>query len=246
MDDFASDPLSEFCKVNVEGTANLAQQAADAGVKRFIFISSIKVNGESTETGQRFTPDDLPAPADAYGISKHEAEVRLRSVAQNSNMQIVIIRPALVYGPQVRANFLSMMRWINTGMPLPLGAIHNQRTLTGLGNLVDLIVTCARHPAAANQVFLAADDEDLSTTDLLRRTGAALGRRARLFPIPAAMIQLGAALIGRRHIAMRLCENLQVDISKTKTLLSWKPPLSLDEGLRLTAAAYLKSRKPVS
>ena len=246
MDDVVSDPLSEFRKVNVEGTANLAQQAAEAGVKRFIFISSIKVNGESTETGKRFTPDDLPAPVDAYGISKHEAEARLHSVAANTNMQIVIIRPALVYGPQVRANFLSMMRWIYTGIPLPLGAIHNRRNLTGLSNLVDLIVTCARHPAAANQVFLAADDEDLSTTDLLRRTGAALGRRARLLPIPVGMIQTGAALIGKKHFAMRLCGNLQVDITKTKNLLSWKPPLSLDEGLRLTAAAYLTSRKPLS
>jgi len=244
MNDAVSNPLAEFRKVNVEGTLNLARQAAEAGVNRFIFISSIKVNGEFTPTGQAFTADDIPAPKDTYGISKHEAEVGLREIAKKTGMAVVIIRPPLVYGADVKANFLSMMRWLSKGLPLPLGAIRNQRSLVGLSNLVDLIITCLHHPAAANQTFLASDGEDLSTTQLLHRTGIALGKPARLLPVPAWLIGASASLIGKGDIAQRLCSNLQVDISKTRYLLGWTPPMSLDKGLQFTARAYLNSKAP--
>lgn len=232
MKDAATDPLAEFRRVNVEGTLNLARQAAEAGAKRFIFISSIKVNGDGTKTGMSYTADDVPAPVDPYGISKMEAEQGLRALATETGMEVVIVRPPLVYGPGVKANFQTMMCWLNKGIPLPLGAIHNKRSLVALDNLVDLIVTCIDHPAAANQTFLAGDGEDLSTTELLQRMAKALGRPARLVPVPAKLLEFGAALIGKRDIAQRLCGNLQVDISKAREVLGWSPPVSVDEGLR--------------
>lgn len=239
MTDTATDPLTEFRRVNVDGTMNLARQAAASGVRRFVLISSIKVNGESTPLGQAFVAEDVPDPQDPYGISKHEAELGLRQLAAASRMEVVIIRPPLVYGPGVKANFQSMMRWLKRGVPLPLGAIHNKRSLVALDNLVDLIITCLDHPAAANQTFLAGDGEDLSTTELLRRMGFALGRPARLIPVPTSLLKAGAALLGRRDMAQRLCGSLQVDISKTRTMLGWNPPLSVDEGLRRTAQGFL-------
>jgi nucleoside-diphosphate-sugar epimerase len=236
MDDRATDPLAEFRKVNVLGTLNLANQAAAAGVKRFVFVSSVKVNGESTLTGQPFTEEDAPHPQDAYGLSKHEAELGLRQIAAESGMEVVIIRPPLVYGPGVKANFAAMMRWLRRGVPLPLGAIHNQRSLVALDNLVDLIVTCLVHPAAANQTFLVSDGEDVSTTELLRRMGQALGCPARLILMPASWLKLAATLVGKQDVALRLYGSLQVDIEKTRRLLGWTPPVSLDEGLRRAAA----------
>jgi len=235
MRDKATDPLTEFRCVNVEGTLNLARQAGAASVRRFVFISSIKVNGESTRLGQAFAADDVPDPQDPYSISKHEAELGLRQLAAETHMEVVIIRPPLVYGPGVKANFQSMMRWLKRGVPLPLGAIHNKRSLLALDNLVDLIITCLDHPAAANQIFLAADGEDLSTTELLHRMAYALGRQARLIPVPAFLLDAGAALLGRRDMAQRLCGSLQVDISKARELLGWNPPISVDEALRRTA-----------
>jgi len=242
-------PLAAFRHVNVEGTLNLARQAAASGVRRFVFLSSIKAIGEEAVFFQSkylasgkmkcFREDDDPAPQDAYAISKWEAEQGLLEIAQQSQMEVVIIRPPLVYGPGVKANFLTMMRWLNKGVPLPLGAIHNQRSLVALDNLVDLIITCLDHPAAANQVFLAGDGEDLSTTELLRRLGLAMGKPARLLPVPVALLKAGALLLGRRDMAQRLCESLQVDISKARTLLGWKPPISVDEGLRKTAQYFL-------
>ena len=175
MADTAASPLDEFRRINVHGTLNLARQAAAAGVRRFVFVSSIKVNGEATPIGPSFTADDMPAPLDAYGISKMEAEQGLREIALQTGMEVVIIRPPLVYGPGVKANFAAMMRWLQRGVPLPLGAIHNQRSLVALDNLVDLIVTCLAHPAAANQTFLVSDGEDVSTTELLRRMGQCHG-----------------------------------------------------------------------
>jgi len=234
MTDTAADPLSEFRRVNVDGTLNLARQAAAAHVRRFIFISSIKVNGEATRLGQAFTSADVPNPQEPYSISKHEAEQGLCKVAEETGMEVVIIRPPLVYGPRVRANFQSMMRWLKRGVPLPLGAIHNKRSLVALDNLVDLIITCLDHPAAANQTFLVADGEDLSTTELLRRMGEALGSPAWLIPVPISLLEAGAALLGRRDMAQRLCGSLQVDILKTRDLLGWNPPISVDEGLRRT------------
>lgn len=240
MNDDASDPLAEFRKVNVAGTLNLARQAAEAGVRRFVFISSIKVNGEGTELGKPYTADDTPAPSDPYGISKLEAEQGLLRLAEDTGMEVVIIRPVLVYGRGVKANFLSMMKWLSRGIPLPLGAINNKRSLVSLGNLVDLVVTCMDHPAAANQVFLVSDGEDLSTTELLRRMGKALDKPARLLPIPANWLTLAAALLGKRDVAQRLCGSLQVDIQKTRRLLNWQPPLSVDQGLKQAATGMNK------
>lgn len=235
MEDGSTDPLAEFRRVNVHGTLRLARQASAAGVKRFVFVSSIKVNGESTSNSRPFKADDQPAPLDAYGVSKHEAEQALRELASQTGMALVIVRPPLVYGPGVKANFASMMRWLERGMPLPLGAVDNRRSLVALDNLVDLLVTCLRHPAAAGQTFLVSDGEDVSTTQLLRRMGAALGRPARLLPVPPSWLEWGAARIGKGDVARRLCGSLQVDISKTRDVLGWRPPLSLDEGLKKAA-----------
>jgi UDP-glucose 4-epimerase len=236
MNEDAGDPLAEFRRVNVDGTLRLARQAAEAGVRRFVFVSSIKVNGEHSQPGDSFTADEIPAPGDPYGVSKWEAEAGLRALSQETGMEVVIIRPPLVYGPGVKANFLAMMRWLQRGVPLPLGGVtENRRSLVFLGNLIDLIVTCIDHPAAANQTFLVSDDEDLSTAALLRRMAAALGRPARLIPVPVGLIAFGAKLIGRPGIVQRLCGSLQVDIGKTKALLGWSPPISVEEGLRRTA-----------
>ena len=243
MNDESFDALAEFRRVNVEGTLNLARQAAAAGVRRFVFVSSIGVNGGET-LAKPFTPSDEVAPHTPYAVSKHEAEVALRGLATETGMQVVIIRPPLVYGPNAPGNFASLMKWLSSGIPLPLGAITaNRRSFVFLDNLVDLIVTCIDHPAAANQTFLVSDDEDLSTAALLRRMTLALGRSARLIPVPAGLIKLGAKLIGRPGIAQRLCGSLQLDIGKTKTLLGWKPPISVDEGLRRTAANWIQSQQ---
>jgi nucleoside-diphosphate-sugar epimerase len=239
MSDEAADPLGEYRRTNVEGTLKLAQDAAAAGVRRFVFLSSIKVNGEATAPGRPFRETDAPHPVDPYGRSKLEAEQALFEFGQRSGMEVVVVRPPLVYGPGVKANFRSMMRWLSKGVPLPLGAIHNHRSLVALDNLVDLLVRCTEHPAAANQVFLAGDGEDVSTTALLRRTAAALGCRARLIPVPASWLMMAARGLGKAPVASRLCGNLQVDISKARDLLGWQPPVSLDEGLRRAAAGFL-------
>jgi nucleoside-diphosphate-sugar epimerase len=243
MKDTAIDALAEFRRVNVEGTLNLARQAVEAGVQRFIFISSIKVNGEGSILGRLYTPEDQPAPVDPYGISKREAEDALRHLASKTGMEVVIIRPPLIYGPGVKANFQSMMHWLDKGIPLPLGAIHNRRSLVALDNLIDLIVTCIHHPAAANQIFIAGDGEDLFTTELLQRMAAALGKKAWLIPVPELILMWGARLIGKQAMAQRLCGSLQVDISKARDLLDWKPPLKVDEALRKTAQYYRKFHK---
>lgn len=239
MREVAADALAEYRRVNVAGTAALAQQAASAGVRRFVFISSIKVNGEGTPPGRPYTASDAPFPVDAYGLTKHEAEEVLRRIAHETGLEVVIIRPVLVYGPGVKANFRAMMRWLHKGVPLPFGATHNRRSLVALDNLVDLAVRCLTHPAAANQTFLVSDGEDLSTAELLRRTAAALGRPARLFPVPAQLLQTVAGVLGRADLARRLCGSLQVDISKTREMLGWAPPISVDDALARTARHYL-------
>lgn len=232
MKDEVADSLAEYRRVNVEGTLNLARQAAAAGVKRFVFISSIKVNGEATVNDKAFSANDKPAPEDAYGLSKLEAEQGLMQLAAYTEMEVVIVRPPLVYGPGVKGNFASMIKLVEKGLPLPLGAIHNKRSLVGIDNLVDLIVRCIDHPAAANQVFLAGDGKDLSTTELLRGVGRAMGKPARLFPVPAGLLEVGATLLGKKAMAQRLLGSLQVDISKTCELLDWKPPYTVEEGLK--------------
>lgn len=233
MRDTASDPLEKFRRTNVAGTLALARQAADAGVKRFVFLSSIKVNGESTAPGAAFTADDAPAPEDAYGISKAEAEAGLREIASQTGMEVVIIRPVLVYGPGVKGNFQTMVRWIQRGVPLPLGGVtNNRRSLVALGNLVDLICTCLDHPHAAGQIFLASDGEDLSSADLLRRIATAQGVFPRLLPVPPVLLHWGARLLGKHAVAQRLLGSLQVDISKTRKLLDWQPPFTVDQALK--------------
>lgn len=227
------DPLAEYRRVNVEGTLNLALQAAAAGVRRFVFISSIKVNGEATAQGRLFTADDPPAPEDAYGLSKAEAEAKLKQVARETGMEVTIIRPPLIYGPGVKGNFVSLINWVGRGLPLPLGAVtHNRRSLVGLDNLVDLILVCVDHPKAANQIFLVSDGEDLSTTELLKRIGEAVKQPARLLWVPAGAISFMAGLVGKEVISQRLLGSLQVDIHKTCDLLNWKPSVAVDEGLR--------------
>ena len=235
MKDKSINSLAEFRKVNVDGTLNLAQQAAKAGVKRFIFISSIKVNGEHAELGKPFKEIAAANPQDAYGISKHEAEQGLLLIAQQTGMEVVIIRPPLVYGVGVKANFASIMMAVRRGIPLPLGAIHNKRSFVYVGNLVSLIMCCIHHPAAANQIFLVSDGQDLSTTELLKKCAEALGLKSRLLPVPQKLVEAGATLLGRRALAQRLCGNLQVDITKTRELLGWEPPFSVSDGLKATA-----------
>ncbi len=244
MNDSSVNPLEEFREVNTYGTLNLAQQAANAGVKRFIFISSIKVNGESTEIVFPFKPDDEFIPTDPYGLSKYEAEVGLRKIAIETGMEVVIIRPPLVYGAEVKANFASMMKWINKGFPLPLGGIkENKRSLVSVDNLVDLIITCIDHPNAANQTFLVSDDDDVSTTQLLINMATALGVPSRLLAVPSSWFTFAVKLIAKPTISQRLCGSLQVDISKTKELLNWKPPYSSEECMKKTADAFIESNK---
>ena len=243
MHDNAFNPIEEFRKVNVHGTLHLANEAAKAGVKRFIFVSSIKVNGEYSEIGKPFTVADLPSPQDAYGISKLEAEQGLKLIAQQTGMEVVIIRPPLVYGAEVKANFANMLRMLKRSIPLPLGAINNKRSFVYVGNLVSLIVRCIDHPNASNQTFLVSDGFDLSTTELLRACATALGIKSKLIPVPKKLIEVAAAILGKQDVAQRLCTNLQVDISKARALLDWAPPFTVEEGLRITANGFNKVNK---
>ncbi|MGN2431365.1 UDP-glucose 4-epimerase family protein [Pseudomonas syringae] len=244
LNEQSAEPDQEYFRANVTATLNLAEQAAAAGVRRFIFLSSIKANGEFTLPGAPFRADDPCRPLDAYGISKQKAEEGLRELAARTGMQVVIIRPVLVYGPGVKANFMNMMRWLDRGIPLPLGTIHNRRSLVAVDNLADLILVCIHHPAAANQTFLVSDGDDVSTTRLLRTMGHALGKPARLLPVPAVMLNGAAALLGKRAFSQRLCSSLQVDISKTCTMLEWRPPVSIEDAMRDTARYFLGYEKP--
>lgn len=231
MDDLSADPLRAYREVNVSGTLKLASQAARAGVRRFVFVSSIKVNGEATPLGRPFTAEDAPAPLDPYGVSKWEAERGLREIEALTGMEVVTVRPPLVYGPGVKANFASLIRWVNRGVPLPFGAVRNARSMVALDNLVDLLTLCIEHPAAAGNTFLVSDDEDVSTPELLQRTAKSMGKRSVLLPVPVSWLEFGAALLGRRALAQRLFSSLQVDIAPTRQLLGWNPPLTLDQGL---------------
>ncbi len=241
MKDDLTSPIDAYREVNTYGTLNLARQAADNGVKRFVFISSIKVNGEFTVSGAPFINQSHQVPSDPYGLSKYEAEQGVWKIAQETGLEVVVIRPPLVYGPGVKANFLSMMNWVNKGIPLPLGAIHNQRSLVFLDNLIDLILACCTHPNAKGETFLVSDNEDVSTSQLLSLVAKAMGKSNRMLPVPMSWLSLAARLIGKPQIAQRLCGNLQVDISNTVEKLSWKPPYSLEYGVKKTVDAYLKN-----
>jgi UDP-glucose 4-epimerase len=243
MNDKSSDPMADFRKINVQCTLNLARQAAKSGVKRFIYLSTIKVNGESTKKGRPFFADDVPCPSDPYAISKYEAELGLQEIASKMDFDLVIIRAPLVYGPGVKANFLTMMNWLSLPIPLPLGAFKNSRSFIALDNLVDFIVKSITHPLAANQIFLVSDGENLSTPDLLYRLGYSLGRSPKLIAVPISWIEFFASLFGKKDFIRRLSDSLEVDIAKTHKLLGWKPPISVDEGLRRVGDDFLSKVK---
>ena len=235
MNDSLSDPLSEYRKINVAGTLNLATQAAAAGIKRFVFISSIKVNGESTSHHQTFKPDYKYIPTDPYGLSKYEAEMGLVKIAEQTGMEIVIIRPPLVYGAGVKANFASLLKLVKKGYPLPFGLVKsNRRSIVSLYNLVDLIINCVNNPKAANQVFLVSDDDDLSSSELIKHMAAAMGKTPRLIAVPIWLFQLVGMLMGKSAMINRLIGSLRVDISHTKETLGWKPPYTVSESMKLT------------
>lgn len=242
MNEIANDPLTAFRAVNVAGTLALAQQAAAAGVKRFVFISSIKVNGEMTLPGQPFTEIVAMPPTDPYGLSKYEAEVGLLALSEKSGMDVVIIRPPLIYGEGVKGNFATMLEMLAKGYPLPLGAIHNKRSLVSLENLIDLITTCITHPAAANEVFLVSDDNDLSTSELLNILASAIGKTTHFWPVPECILRLGASLLGKKAISQRLFDSLQVDITKAKRMLNWVPPVSVDDGLKYCVENFQRNK----
>ncbi len=229
MNDTALDPLEEFRKVNVAGTIRLAEQAAQAGIKRFIFISSIGVNGDYTVNP--FCADDPPNPLEPYAISKYEAEQSLQKLSKEYGFELVIIRPPLVYGANAPGNFGKLVKLIAKGYPLPLGAIKNKRSLVSINNLISLIMVCIEHPLASNQIFLVSDDEDISTTDLLRRVARVLSVPARLIPVPMVFLQLAAKMLRKEKLVQKVCGSLQLDISKTKELLAWTPLESVDQGL---------------
>lgn len=235
--------LNEYRRVNRDGTLHLAGQSAESGVRRFVFISSIKVSGESTSIDGAFRADDPPAPVDSYGISKLEAEEALQRLGKDTGMEVVIVRPVLVYGPGVGANFLLLMRLIRRGLPLPLAAVHNARSFVGLNNLVDLIVRTTTHSSAANQVFLVSDGEDISTTTLIHCLAQAMDLRPLLFPVPKRLLKLAATVVGHRDTASRLLGSLRVDIEKTRSILGWTPPMTMRSELYATVKWFLG--KPV-
>lgn len=223
---------------NVAATLNLARQAVRAGVKRFVFISSIKVNGEATVPGEPFTAADRPNPQNHYARAKLDCETGLFALSRHTGLEVTVIRPPLVYGPGVKANFSTMMQWIDRGVPLPLGAVNNKRSFVYVGNLVDLIIVAAGHARAAGEVFTVSDGEDMSTTELYRRLAQALGRQCWFMPVPISLLKLAATMFGRRGVASRLIDSLQVDFSKTREILGWTPRIDVDYGLRQTARSF--------
>ncbi|ACE91944.1 NAD-dependent epimerase/dehydratase family protein [Rhizobium phaseoli] len=231
MNDRAADPLAEFRRTNTAATLNLAEQAARAGVKRFVFVSTIKVNGE--ENNRPFRHDDAPMPIDPYGISKLESEIGLREIAARTGMEVVIIRPPLVYGPGARGNFALLVGLVRKRIPLPFASLKNRRTLVAVQNLVDLIITCAAHPAAGGEIFLAGDGEDLSTPELIRGIAAGLGVKPMLIPFPSALLHMAAKAVGKEAVYQRLCGSLQVDMSQARKVLGWTPVVTPRQGLKL-------------
>ncbi|MCK8073701.1 SDR family oxidoreductase [Vibrio sp. 1CM23M] len=242
MNETEQEAKEAYHEVNTLGTLNLARQAAVNGVKRFVFVSSIKVNGEQTECGESFKPNLTSVPVDPYGLSKYEAEVGLREIGEKTGLEVVIIRPPLVYGPGVKANFLSMMRWVDNGIPLPLGAIYNKRSFVYVDNLADLMLACCKYPQAAGETFLVSDGTDVSTTQLLVSLAATMRRKSRLLPIPMSLIDFSAKLVGKPQISLRVCGSLQVDISHTHKILSWVPSVTFEDGIERTVQAYIDTK----
>ncbi len=238
MNDTAQNPLEEFRKVNTRFTVSLARQSASADVKRFVFISSVKVNGEVTSGRTAFCEEETFESADPYAISKHEAEESLWQISRSSGMDVVIIRPPVVYGPNVKGNFASMMKWVRRGVPLPLGAVNNRRSLIALDNLTDFITCCIEHPQAANETFLISDGADISTTELLQKMANAFGVKSRLFPVPVGWMRLAATFLGRKAVSDRLFGSLQIDSSKAREILGWRPVITMDEQFAIIAKSF--------
>jgi nucleoside-diphosphate-sugar epimerase len=244
MNDISSDPLTEYRLVNVQGTLNLARQAAKAGVRRFIFLSSIKVNGEETAPGECFSESSKPNPIDPYGVSKYEAEEGLRKICEKTGMEYVIIRPPLIYGPGVKANYQRLVQAVKRGFPLPFGCINNKRSMLALDNLIDFIILTTSEPRAANQTFLLSDGQDLSSKELVTKIALALGLPPRILPVPIILLQVLGRMLRKSAAIGRLLGSLQIDSSKARVLLGWKPPISVDEGIaRTVSPAMANDRK---
>ena len=241
MHETAVDPLQEFRKVNLHGTERLARQVAQAGVKRFVFMSTIGVNGDNSGDKQ-YTESCEPKPHNPYSVSKYETELVLKEISKQTGMGVVIIRAPLVYGPGNPGNFLSLLRIVSKGIPLPFSSLANKRSLIYVGNLVDALAVCVKHPAAAGKTYLVSDGEDVSTPELIRRTAAALGVPARLFPVPRSLMQLAGIATGKRAAVNQLLGSLTVDSSKIKCELGWQPPFTMEKGLRETAEWFIKTR----
>lgn len=237
MRETSADPMAAFRRVNVVATEHIARSAAAAGVRRFVFVSTVKVNGEAT-TSAPFRENDPPNPQDAYGLSKLEAEQALWRVAGETGLEVVIVRPPLVYGPRVGGNFARLLRWVSRGVPLPLASVHNRRHLVHVGNLADALVACVERPAAAGKTFLVSDDEAFSTPDLIRGLARAMGRSPRLWPCPPALLGLGARLLGKGAEIERLAGSLDVDSAAIRRELVWRPPFTAQKGLEETVAWF--------
>ena len=240
MRDGAANPLEEYRRTNVNGTKTVALAAVEQGIRRMVFVSTVKVNGEST-CGRRFSEDDPPDPQDPYAVSKWETEELLQSIAAKTGLEVVIVRPPLVYGPGVRANFLRLMSLVERGLPLPLPDTNNLRSLIGVENLADCLVRCVTHPGAADHTFMVSDGEDVSTRELVVRLAPLLGRSARFLPVPEVALRLAARLVGKRSAIDRLLGSLEIDSRKVRRTLEWEPPVTLSCGLEATARWYLES-----
>jgi UDP-glucose 4-epimerase len=239
MNDTDEDPLEAFREVNVRGTLALAKAASKSSVKRFIFVSSIKVNGESTTNRARYTSSDEPSPEDHYGISKAEAEEGLKLIAAETGMEVVIIRPPLVYGPGVKANFAAMLKLASTGIPLPFGCINqNKRSMVYVENLISLIIECINNPNAANHTFLVSDDNDLSTKEFVKGLSVGLGKSGFMLPVPNVLFSIAGKVLGKSAVIDRLCGSLQVEINNTKDTLNWQPPYTIEQGFAATAKYF--------
>ncbi|MCU1728750.1 NAD-dependent epimerase/dehydratase family protein [Pseudomonas sp. 7P_10.2_Bac1] len=243
LSELSSDPLAEFRKVNVEGTLSLAEQAINAGVKRFIFLSSIGVNGNFT-SGQAFSESSAPAPHAIYAISKWEAEQGLEELCTYKSMELVIIRPPLVYGANAPGNFKRLLKLVSSGIPLPLAGIKNKRTMVALENLVDFVKTCVTHPLAANELFLVSDEQSVSTPQIIKALASGMKSRASLFPVPDLLLHGGAKMTGRLSVYQQLCGSLEIDSSKSRTLLSWVPPLQVKDALKNAGGDFKKNQTP--
>lgn len=242
MKDTVSDPLAAYRKANVAATVNLARQAVKAGVRRFVYVSSIKVNGESTSPDAAFRDTDMPSPEDEYALSKLEAEQALWEIAGKTGLEVVIVRPPLVYGPGVKANFANLLKIVDSGMPLPFGAIHNDRSLIYVGNLADALIVCATHPAAKGKTYVVSDGEDVSTSQLIASLATALGRPNRNYPVPVSLMRFAARLVGKAGAIDRLTQSLVVDSAGIRRDLDWLPPYNMADGLRTTIAWYRQQK----